>query len=49
MKDQALSFSETPFEYNQDQILLRVQSFQKLGLKQQLCIYKRVNVLLNCL
>ena len=32
MKDQALSFSETPFEYNQDQMLLKVQGFQKLDL-----------------
>ena len=32
MKDQALSSSETPLEYNPDQMLSRVEGFQKLGL-----------------
>ena len=53
MKDQALSFSETPFEYSQDQILSRVQGFQKLGLNTtvvhlQTCLVKLFIIILVC-
>lgn len=44
-KSGSLSSSETPTEYNHDQMLSRVQFFRNLALTQQLCIYERVNVL----